>query len=268
MPKLAHVYLYVLIDPITGDIRYVGKTIMPAVRLSLHISHTKKNVHKNNWLKQLQAVGKKPIMEIIEEMPDCDNVAWRARETYWIAYYKKLGSPLTNLDSGGRGENGRSEETKRKIGLKSAGRKHTPEALEKIKAYQSTRSPEINKKISATKTGKKMDPEVAKRAALARTGLKRSDEFKERQRLAGLNRRHSPETIAKMKALHGSRDPAINAKISATKTGVKDSPETREKKRLMRIGKKHSPETIQRMRDAAARRKALTASLVSAEPAI
>jgi group I intron endonuclease len=260
------VFIYALIDPINGDVRYIGKTIDLKVRFRLHLNQTWKNIHKNNWIKALLAQGKEPIMEVIETIPNSDDTDWQIRETHWIQFYRALGSPLTNLDTGGIGGKKRSEETKLKIGLSQKGKRLSDRHIQFLK--ERSISPETRMRLSAANKGRLVSLELAALRGAAQKGLKRSDEFKEKQRLAGLNRRHSAETIAKMKDLHANRDPAINAKISATKTGVKDSPETREKKRLMRIGKKHSPETIQRMREAAARRKALTASQVSAEPAI
>jgi len=175
-------YIYTLTDPRTKVIRYVGKTNNPAVRLAMHLCE-KRGSHKNNWLHQLRSLGLRPIMDVIEE---CTDETWAERERFWIAHFRNVGLPLTNLDSGGNHGKKQSEETKAKIRAKAIGRKQTPESIAKIKATKSA-------------------------------GW--THERRERYRLAQLGKKQSPETIEKRSAkLRGlKRSPEICAKISATK---------------------------------------------------
>lgn len=98
------VKIYKLVDPITQEIRYVGKTEKSLKhRLSMHISTSVKNknkTHKEAWITQLHQIGKRPIIELIEEVPFD---LWEEREKYWISQFNNL----TNLCIGGIGGIGR-----------------------------------------------------------------------------------------------------------------------------------------------------------------
>ena len=62
------VKIYVLIDPETNEIRYVGKTIQSLkVRLTNHLySVSKHNPYKFNWIQQLKSKKLIPIIMEIE----------------------------------------------------------------------------------------------------------------------------------------------------------------------------------------------------------
>lgn len=47
------VYIYGLTDPITEEIRYIGKSIRPTERLSNHCNE-KSNCHRSNWIQSLK----------------------------------------------------------------------------------------------------------------------------------------------------------------------------------------------------------------------
>jgi len=91
--------IYSLIDPISNEVRYIGKTIQkPESRHSSHISqskHNKKKDYTHCWIKSLLNNNNKPILNIVEETYDI------TRETYWIKYYRELGCKLTNFTDGG-----------------------------------------------------------------------------------------------------------------------------------------------------------------------
>lgn len=109
------VNIYSLSDPITGEIRYVGKTVKNIQRrLSLHLQDAKSlNHHTANWIKSLRKQGLKPISELLDIVDD-DN--WGFWEKYWISQCKAWGFRLTNHTEGGDGGCGVvvSEESKRK----------------------------------------------------------------------------------------------------------------------------------------------------------
>lgn len=93
------IYIYTLSDPITKEIRYVGKTVQkPTYRLSQHISQSRCNNKKDYchcWIKSLLNKKLEPIINIIEKTYDIN------RECYWIKYYKDNNYKLTNLQEGG-----------------------------------------------------------------------------------------------------------------------------------------------------------------------
>ena len=99
-------YIYILQDPDTLSVRYVGKTTNFKKRL---YQHTNKKVqeysrkrHLSNWLLKLIKNNKKPIMTIIDETEN----DWRNLEIYWISQFKSWGFNLVNLTIGGDGTEG------------------------------------------------------------------------------------------------------------------------------------------------------------------
>jgi hypothetical protein len=91
-------FIYALVDPATGKIRYVGKSNDPEKRLRSHLQdETGPNKDKRSWLKQLSISGQKPELHILEEV-SLEN--WKERERWWIAEMKRRGEPLTNISEG------------------------------------------------------------------------------------------------------------------------------------------------------------------------
>lgn len=96
------IQIYVLKDPISLDIKYIGKTICDLQkRLNGHLQDSKKFNHKcATWIKSLKAQGLKPLIELLEEVPLTQG---NVREIYWIAYYTSYGIDLKNQTLGGDG---------------------------------------------------------------------------------------------------------------------------------------------------------------------
>jgi hypothetical protein len=94
------IYIYVLIDPRTDEIKYVGKKNNPEKRLYSHLCPCmlKADNIKNRWLKKLKKEKLKPIMKVIDTT---DNDHWEEKEKYWIKHYRELGCPLKNISDGG-----------------------------------------------------------------------------------------------------------------------------------------------------------------------
>jgi len=91
-------FIYVLKDPVTLEVRYVGKSNEPNKRLKSHLSKNKDiGTHKRNWLNTLED---KPILEIIEKV---DKKNWAEREKFYINYYLSCGCKLVNWADGGQG---------------------------------------------------------------------------------------------------------------------------------------------------------------------
>lgn len=94
-------FIYTLSDPITKEVRYVGKSDNPKKRLYEHICSCKRiKNHKNNWINSLLKKDQKPILEIIDEVP---LEYWQIYESQWISKLKELGFNLTNDTRGGNG---------------------------------------------------------------------------------------------------------------------------------------------------------------------
>lgn len=93
-----HGYIYVLLDPTTKVIRYVGQTINPEQRYKSHIYLNNKNNkhHHINWLIKLKNQKLRPIMKIIDE---CLLADLNKYEKLYINLFKKLGYDLTNTSN-------------------------------------------------------------------------------------------------------------------------------------------------------------------------
>lgn len=93
-------YIYGLKDPVTNEIRYIGKTSQKLIRRwGNHLSEARNslnNRYKNRWIKGLLDKGQYPTIEILDRVED-----WNFWERFYILKYKKLGNKLTNLTKGG-----------------------------------------------------------------------------------------------------------------------------------------------------------------------
>lgn len=135
-------YIYELIDPRDGSIRYIGKTNKPQKRLTLHLSRARKSTktRKEAWIKGLINENLSPIMNVIK-VCELENINKVEIET--IAEYKKSHT-LYNMTPGGEGI---------------------------------LMSEEIRAKVSAAKKGKpgpKASEETKKKMSLAQRGIKKS----------------------------------------------------------------------------------------------
>ena len=106
--------IYKLVDPITGDTRYIGLTFNSLKqRLKSHCNERSKS-HKSNWIKILKSKNLKPIIESIEENISTYEECCE-KEIYYINKYRECGHPLTNMATGGNKNKKMSDETKRKM---------------------------------------------------------------------------------------------------------------------------------------------------------
>lgn len=101
---MSSTYIYGLIDPRSGEIRYVGKANDVQRRLREHLKPCalKANTHKINWIKSLLLIGLQPDAVTLDTV-DVDVSS--ESEQAWITKLLKAGLPLTNGAEGGRGGN-------------------------------------------------------------------------------------------------------------------------------------------------------------------
>jgi len=93
--------IYVLIDPRTKEVRYVGKANNVSQRYKAHLNRARKHqIHKKNWIDLLRKEKLKPIIEVIDEVLINE---WQFWETYWICQMKCWGFDLINYTLGGDG---------------------------------------------------------------------------------------------------------------------------------------------------------------------
>jgi hypothetical protein len=108
--------IYGLIDPITGHLRYVGKSCSGLKRPQQHTapSRTDGRTYKECWIRGLRTQGLRPAIVVLQET---DREILSGAEVFWIAYFRAMGCPLTNLTDGGDGCSGwrASAETKHRM---------------------------------------------------------------------------------------------------------------------------------------------------------
>lgn len=121
--------IYVLKDPDSHEVRYVGKTVQSLIaRLGQHIydSKSKKN-HRAYWIQKLVSGGKLPL---IEEIDSCSWGDSAALETFYIAKYKAEGANLINQTEGGEGTLGKIVSTETRKKQSESMRKRTPKVYQ------------------------------------------------------------------------------------------------------------------------------------------
>lgn len=221
--------IYGLKDPRTAEIRYVGKSSSVMQRPLSHatLGSLAKPSHKNNWIKQLKSLGLSYAVVVLEEP---GKAKLDERERFWIAEGRRLGWSLTNIASGGEGNDSESwtSEMRKKVSIAQTGRKHTSEHIAKrvagIRAKRGTKTleqldhyrqatlsrltPEMVehvRKVGKSNRGKKQAPEVVEWRAAKLRGLKWSEK---RRALGGVSFKghsHIKESLERMSISHGGR---------------------------------------------------------------
>lgn len=153
---MSDTFIYALVDPRDGAVRYIGKTKRGMFRPETHRRATrsvdKNNLPKRDWILDLKRAGLEYQIRILAH---CDLGDLDAAEQYCIAYFKHQGAALLNRSNGGAGP---------------LGMKHSRETLEKMSASQRARppaTPETRNKISTAKKGK--SPSAQHRLKIATT---------------------------------------------------------------------------------------------------
>ena len=200
--------IYVLIDPSTNEIRYVGKTTQ---RLCNRLSgHMKADfaTYSGRWIGVLGKRGLRPKIHLIDEALD----DWPDRERYWIKFFREAGCRLTNVSAGGDGHNGfyTSPETIRKITEKNLGKKRSPEFCANLskRSKGKPKSDEQKKKISESLRGRKLPREVVEKVAASQRGKPRKPTSAATRAKIGEKNRgkiRTPEFRAKISAAHRGR---------------------------------------------------------------
>jgi hypothetical protein len=189
-------FIYGLIDPRTGLIRYVGKASGGpdglSKRLSRHCKEAQiKKFHRARWIASLLKKNLKPHIVVLEVVPfGCD---WQPVERDWITFLNRR-CDLTNTMPGGEGGPtmlGRkreiSPEWRKKIadgrrGVPMPASMRDPEFLKRrglaIRAVWAKRSKpgcemsdEAKAKISAARRGKSLSEEHRKKLSQAKLGF-------------------------------------------------------------------------------------------------
>lgn len=201
------VFIYLLLDPVTGEIRYVGWTAKAlATRLRQHL-RDRCACHRTWWIRGLLHQGLRPQIQLLQAVP---SEQWAEAERYWIAHFRDAGCPLTNGTLGGEGMLGH---------IVSPG---TRAKLSKATKLQ-FEDPKARAAVSAVHKGKTISSEH--RAIVGAATKRRWEEWRANGGSA------SPETRARISAARQGKpcSDEHRAKISATTKGRPKSPEHRAK---------------------------------------
>lgn len=222
-------YIYGLFDnridqhKILNEKRYIGKSFSLQKRLRAHL-HEASVGHKClrcNWIRKVLREG--GVVDV-SLLLTCDENTWEKFEISTIKEYREAGHRLTNLTNGGEGCRGfghpNSPEAIAKIVAKTRGQKRTQEqrkrmsiaAIERIKRNRvSLKWREMMSKINK---GKKLTPERIAEMIEARHNWVPSAEARLSFRNARLGKKHTLETIEKIRNYKRSEE--SNRKRSET----------------------------------------------------
>jgi hypothetical protein len=178
---LVRSFIYILRDPRTYAIRYLGATMNPRARLCGHIALARsgKRLHVCSWIRSLLSLGLKPVFEIIEE---CDPSHRDEREIFYINRLRSLGYPLTNQAPGGEG------------GATRTGTHHSTSSRDKISRSLAGRTGATEKQRRSSAANLK-----AARAKGIGSGLGIKTQFKQGQVAWNKGRQTSAATRDKMR---------------------------------------------------------------------
>lgn len=221
---LKAVTIYGLFDPLTTELRYIGKTVRSlqrrvvthraAVRLRPHLP-----IYR--WWRSLAVGGMEPEADVIEVVPAGDD--WVECEQFWISYFRCIGCNLLNLTGGGEGTVGLvfSEAHRQNLRRSHMGQRPTPEHRRKLQI--------ANKEVWSRKPGSRWKPGQ----------LEKTLATKAERRAQGLYKKRAPHSAA------------TRAKISASKRGHKHTEEYKAKLSIIRMGQgrgsRRSPEAKAKM---------------------
>lgn len=209
-------FIYALLDPRDGSIRYIGQTSVGMRRVRKHFYRSeKRNLHVYNWIRALRALDLEPKVSVLLE---CDISVLNKEEEFYISYLKSLGCNLTNHTGGGGGIRGfhHSTLTKAKLSKALSGKEMSPEAraamslankgrklseATKVKISAGNRgkvrSEGVKARISNTKQSKVLTD--ADRSKLGHNqGQKASEETRKKQSIAHKDKTKSQETRQKI----------------------------------------------------------------------
>lgn len=182
--------IYALIDPReSSHVRYIGWTSKSLEkRLKGHLNDRwdmKSRSYKRNWIDSLRRDGILPEIVLVEKVSVSE---WAMRERYWIAELRKRGDRLTNTTAGGDGNFGVPKELFLQWAAKRKGRKHTSEAILKMRLAKigKPRSALASLKCSLTSRGKcysPMTPEIRAKISMTLKGRKNGLMTLEQRRL-------------------------------------------------------------------------------------
>lgn len=226
MAKVRDYLIYGLRDPITMEIRYVGKSSCGLTRPKTHCCPSllkKAKTHVRNWIVSLLEKGLRPNIVVLQRVTT-EHEANDA-ERFWISIGREaLGTRLTNHTAGGDGVLGFRHSTKTKQRLREA-------------RIASWKNPEIRTRVVAAQQIGKRSPDV-RRAARERSIIQMASQ-EMRNRLSEATRRALADPVVAERIYSARRaafsDPEYRRKRSLIAKDIWARPDVKEKKRQTMI---------------------------------
>ena len=202
-------YVYLLIDPISGEPIYVGKG--SGWRIYLHATSARKgkiphgNIELFKILRNIQNNGQKIIHRKVLETSD-EQLAFN-KERELITQYGRRDQGtgiLTNLSDGGDGQSGyqHTEESKRKLSKSSSGENNPMYGMsgEKAPGWKRVVTEETRQKLSKALRGREFSKEHREKLRQANTGKVIPEATRCRMSEAHIGVTHTEESKQKIRA--------------------------------------------------------------------
>ncbi len=195
-------FIYLLRDPRTALVRYVGQTTNINRRLITHLSKGRRPVRSTrvaDWIAELLAEGLKPILDEMILVAETKEQADRFERDQ----IQRHAGALLNLQSGGQSGYAVHETTREKMREMKLGKAQSPEHVRKrADAMRGHKvGVETRERIAASKRGKPRDAETRAKLSAANLGKQPSEQTKaklrEAQRLRRLRERDLMDTNRK-----------------------------------------------------------------------
>lgn len=196
-------FIYALIDPRNGNIRYIGKANNPRTRFNSHVFDLAKT-KKTNWIKSLVKIGLKPELLVIDEVLISEWIFW---EMHYISLFKFYGFKLTNLTDGGEGgsliKRIMTQETKEKLSRIHLNRTKEQKKISLLKSAETRKLNEKTRKEKYLLNPRKMSDSTKEK--LRQLKLNMSDEYRRKLSIANTGKRPTKDTLIKLKESHANQ---------------------------------------------------------------
>ena len=160
-----------------------------------------KNPHKNHWIRRLKRSEQQPILQILEQVAA---PGWATAERKWIAHFRALGMPLTNIARGGKEPPHGQESNKKRAAsvsrywatLSDEGRRERGQiSSQALREYYATHrvSEEHRRLCRERQIGRKHTETTKRKISAAHRGKTVSDET--RRKLSDVHRGRKPPPL-------------------------------------------------------------------------
>jgi hypothetical protein len=172
-------FIYALVDPRDGQIKYIGKSNNPHQRLFTHYCDKRANP-KLNWLNKLKSLNLRPEVLVLDKVLMSE---WQFWEEWWYDLTKSWGYKLKNSDKCGKGVSYQTETTRKNISKGNLGKKFSQKHKDKISETRLNFSQEKKERIcQKRKDTMDANPEIyeiiSKKISKYRAGYVYTDDHK------------------------------------------------------------------------------------------